>query len=147
MPNLPNTKTPHPNCAPGNQARPRILPACIVGVAKGTCAMISDSTEHLADSFMGLPNAHALGKSLAPKSQSGVGGGGRLLIDREDCDQFPAVEANGARNVYLRLFAKYTYGIRFQTLVQGPVPSYCEVITPLTEATRLYYHCGGALDN
>jgi hypothetical protein len=37
--------------------------------------MISDSTvAHLADSFMGLPDAHAIGKSLAPKSQGGGGG-------------------------------------------------------------------------
>jgi hypothetical protein len=34
--------------------------------------MIFDSTvAHLADSFMGLPDAHAIGKSLAPKSKGG----------------------------------------------------------------------------
>jgi hypothetical protein len=36
---------------------------------------ISTSTvAHLADSFMGLPDAHAIGKSLTPKSKGGGGG-------------------------------------------------------------------------
>jgi hypothetical protein len=44
--------------------------ACIVEVARGTSATISDSTvEHLADSFQGLPDAYAIGKNLTPKSK------------------------------------------------------------------------------
>jgi len=44
---------------------------CIVGVAGGTFATISDSTvEHLADSFLGLPDAHAIVKHMIPKSKS-----------------------------------------------------------------------------
>ena len=38
---------------------------------KGTSAIISDSTvANLADSFMGLPDAHAIGKQLTPKSEA-----------------------------------------------------------------------------
>ena len=46
--------------------------ASIVGVAKGTSAMISDSdVKHLADSFQGLPDAHKTVKYLTPKSKVG----------------------------------------------------------------------------
>jgi len=41
---------------------------CIVGVARETSAITSDSTvEHLADSFQGLPDAHAIVKLTLPK--------------------------------------------------------------------------------
>jgi hypothetical protein len=46
-------------------------------------ATISDSTvEHLTDSFLGLPGAHAIGKNMTPKSsqspRAGLMGPGRL---------------------------------------------------------------------
>jgi hypothetical protein len=49
----------HPKCATGNQPHPRVCvyescTACIVGVARGTSAMTSDSGgEHPADSVSG----------------------------------------------------------------------------------------------
>jgi hypothetical protein len=47
---------------------------CIVGVEKETSAMISDlAVAHLADSFQGLPDAHATVKHLIPKSKKGQG--------------------------------------------------------------------------
>jgi hypothetical protein len=49
----------------------RSCTAFIVGVARGTSAIISDSdVEHLADSSQGLPDAHATVKHLIPKSDA-----------------------------------------------------------------------------
>jgi hypothetical protein len=74
----------HPNCASGNQPHPRVL-HCLhstVGVAGETSAIIPDTTvAHLADSFQGLPDAHAIvSKVLIYKDKVHAGLGSSSLV-------------------------------------------------------------------
>jgi hypothetical protein len=83
--------TPPPNCASGNQSRPRVLLClhCRVEVAGRTPATTLDATvEHQADNFQGLPDAHAIAKSTSMKYKvPGPNPLGNRVLPRDSCVQ------------------------------------------------------------
>ena len=90
-------------------------------------------------------NANATSwRAQRPQARSHLGGA--------VCDQFPAVEASGSKNVHLRLWEEMMYGVQHQTFLPTSLPISlpadrgCKVFAPWVETTRLFYHCGGGLD-